>query len=78
MAKQNENLFEESSQGAVSAVTAVAFVFAFILVFGGMILMSYGFGSGAENTDLTIFTFGLAATFLGMFVPFGLLSMTGK
>ena len=38
MAKQNEALFEESSQGAVSAVTAVVFTLSIVLAFGGMLV----------------------------------------
>lgn len=78
MAKKNENLFEESSQGAVSAVTALSFILSIVLVFGGMILTSYAFGGVSETTDLTIFSVGLAAIIIGFFIPFGLLSALNK
>lgn len=76
MAKKNEALFEESSQGAVSAVTAIAFVLAFVLVVGGMVVFSYGFGAG--EADIWIFSAGLAATFIGFMIPFAFLGATGK
>lgn len=76
MAKQNEALFEESSQGAVSAVTALVVILSFVLVFGGMVLFSYGFGNG--ELDLPIFAGGLAATILGFVLPFGVLPALGK
>ncbi len=76
MAKQNDALFEESSQGAVSAVTAVVFVLSIVLVFGGMVLFSFGFGT--EGSDLAIFTAGLAATVIGFILPFTLLPAIGK
>lgn len=76
MAKQNEALFEESSQGAVSAVTALVFVLSVVLVFGGMVLSSYGFGGG--EADMTLFCSGLIATFLGLILPFTWLPAIGK
>lgn len=76
MAKQNEQLFEESSQGAVSVVTAIGFVLSFVLVVGGMVLFSYGFGMGSN--DLWIFSAGLAATIIGFVVPFTILPKIGK
>ena len=56
MAKQNEALFEESSQGAVSAVTAVVFTLSIVLAFGGMIVSSYAFGAG--DADIPLFAGG--------------------
>lgn len=76
MAKQNEALFEESSQGAVSAVTALVFVLSVVLVFGGMVLSSYGFGAG--DADIALFCWGLVATFLGLILPFTWLPAIGK
>ena len=76
MAKQNEALFEESSQGAVSAVTAIVFVLSAVLVFGGMVLFSFGFGT--EGADLPIFTAGLLAVIVGFVLPFSTLPATGK
>lgn len=76
MAKQNEALFEESSQGAVSAVTALVFVVSVVLVFGGMVLSSYGFGAG--DADIALFCWGLVATFLGLILPFTWLPAIGK
>lgn len=76
MAKQNEALFEESSQGAVSAVTAIGFVLSVLLLVGGMVLGSYAFG--AESGSLLLFAAGLAAMTLGCMLPFTMLSATGK
>lgn len=79
MTKQNEALFEESSQGAVSAVTAVVLVLSIVLAFGGLVLMSYGFSS--EHTEMmsfSIFAGGLLATVLGFAIPFNLLPSSGK
>ena len=76
MAKQNEALFEESSQGAVSAVTALVFTLSMVLVFGGMIVFSYGFGAG--DADILLFAGGLAATVLGFILPFTWLPAIGK
>ncbi len=76
MAKQNEALFEESSQGAVSAVTAIVFVLSVVLAFGGMVLFSFGFGT--EGADLPIFTAGLIAVILGFALPFTFLPAAGK
>lgn len=76
MAKQNDALFEESSQGSVSAVTALAFILSFVLLFGGMVLSSYGFGAG--DADIALFCWGLAASFLGLILPFTWLPAIGK
>lgn len=78
MAKQNEALFEESSQGAVSAVTAFVFILSVVLVFGGMVLASYGFGQATEQQDLLLFSGGLAAIVLGLILPFTWLPAIGK
>jgi hypothetical protein len=59
MAKQ-ETLFEESSQGAVSAVTAIAFILSIVLVVGGMVLMSFGFNVElGQVVELWTFATGL-------------------
>ena len=76
MAKQNEALFEESSQGAVSAVTALVFTLSMVLVFGGMIVSSYAFGAG--DADILLFSGGLAATIIGLILPFNWLPAIGK
>ncbi|MFC5338695.1 hypothetical protein [Leucobacter denitrificans] len=79
MAKQSENLFEESSQGGVSAVTAVVFVLSFILAMGGLVLMSYGFNTDlTPTTEMLIFSGGLIASFIGFALPFAILPPTGK
>lgn len=72
-AKQdNAELFAESSQGAVSVLTFFGFAVSMVLFFGGMVLMSFGFG--VESTEaLLLFGGGLAATFLGTYVAFGIL-----
>lgn len=76
MAKQNEALFEESSQGSVSAVTALVFVVSAVLVFGGMYLLGCAFE--AEAADLWFFSGGLAAMFVGLMLPFAWLPAIGK
>ena len=76
MAKQNEALFEESSQGSVSAVTAIAFVLAFVLFFGGMMLGGYAFG--VDGLDIWIFSASLAAMTVGLMIPTVFLPAIGK
>ncbi|MGO2138949.1 MAG: hypothetical protein ACTH30_00945 [Leucobacter sp.] len=79
MAKQSEDLFEESSQGSVSAVTAIVFVLSFALAMGGIVLASYGFNpSLGMSTELFIFAGGLAAATIGFALPFALLPKLGK
>lgn len=79
MAKQSENLFEESSQGAVSGVTALVFVLSFVLAMGGLVFMSYGFQPDLGPTaELLIFSGGLLATIIGFALPFSILPPTGK
>lgn len=78
MAKKNEALFEESSQGSVSAITAVGFILSMVLAFGGLILASYGFDPALGAGGPWIFTIGLLLTFLGFALPFTLLGATGK
>lgn len=78
MAK-NEALFEESSQGAVSAVTAFVFVVSAILAFGGILLASYAFDSTiSEGAAIWLFSGGLAASIVGFMLPFTFLGATGK
>ena len=77
MAKQ-EALFEESSQGAVGATTAIIFVLSLILVFGGFILMGYGVNIELGTMELWTFTGGLAATTIGFLIPFTILPAIGK
>ncbi|MBK0419367.1 hypothetical protein JD276_10000 [Leucobacter sp. CSA1] len=80
MAKQQtQELFEESSQGAVSAVTAIFFILSFVLMVGGCVLMSYGVDAtiGASAEQLR-FAGGLAAVVIGFVLPFTLLPATGK
>lgn len=76
MAKQNETLFEESSQGAVSAITALVFIVSILLVFGGMVLMGYAFEG--NPSDIWVFSGGLAAIISGFLLPFTVLGATGK
>jgi hypothetical protein len=77
MAKQdNVALFEESSQGAVSAATVIVFVFSVVLVFGGMVVFSYAFGP--ESFNFEIFAGGLVASIVGFLLPFTLLPAIGK
>ncbi|QZY52622.1 hypothetical protein [Leucobacter tenebrionis] len=78
MAK-HETLFEESSQGAVGAVTAIGFILSVVLVVGGMVLMSYGFNIELESVvEQWTFFGGLAATIIGFMLPFTLLPAIGK
>lgn len=80
MAKENtQALFEESSRGAVSAITAVFFVLSFVLSMGGIVLMSYGFNvTLGSTTELWMFAGGLAATTIGFALPFTVLPKIGK
>jgi len=79
MTKQNDALFEESSQGAVSAVTAVVLILSIALGFGGLVVMSYAFGSEhSELMSFGIFSGGLLATVLGFAIPFNLLPSSGR
>ncbi|XPP26354.1 MAG: hypothetical protein ACNYNX_12185 [Leucobacter sp.] len=78
MAKKNEALFEESSQGSVSAITAVGFVLSMVLAFGGLILASYGFDPALGDAGAWIFSAGMVASFLGFALPFTFLAATGK
>ncbi|GAA2186945.1 MULTISPECIES: hypothetical protein [Leucobacter] len=79
MAKQETGaLFEESSQGAVSAVTAIVFVISIVLVLGGFVIMSYGVNPELGAAELWTFAGGLAAASLGFALPFSLLPISGK
>ncbi len=79
MAKQNEALFEESSQGAVSAVTATMFVLSMVLMVGGLILSAYAFNTQhGDGPSVVLFVGGLIATVLGFALPFNLLPSSGK
>ncbi|WP_336658638.1 hypothetical protein [Leucobacter sp. USHLN153] len=79
MAKQeNAALFEESSQGAVSAVTAIVFILSVVLAFGGLVVMSYGLQPSLGAGEAWVFAGGLAATILGFAVPFTVLPAIGK
>lgn len=76
----NESLFEESSQGAVSAVTAVVFVLSMVLAFGGLWVMSLAFDTGIVEgmAGLWLFAGGLVASTVGFALPFTVLPATGK
>lgn len=76
MQAKHDELFEESSQGAVSAVTAFMIVISFALFFGGIVLSGYAFG--LDVPAIEIFSLGLAASFLGLIIPTTLLPATGK
>ena len=79
MATQGENLFEESSQGAVSGVTALVFVVSFVLAMGGIVLMSYGFHPELGwSKEMFIFSGGLLASIIGFMLPFTILPAIGK
>ncbi|GAA1606363.1 hypothetical protein [Leucobacter chromiireducens] len=80
MASQdNGALFEESSRGGVSAVTAIFFVLSIALAFGGFVLMSFGFNpSLGATTELWLFVGGLAASIVGFALPFTVLPAIGK
>lgn len=74
-AKQdNSELFAESSRGAVSTVTFFGFIISMVLFFGGMVVFSFGFSPTlTPETAFAIFAGGLAATFVGLWVAFGLI-----
>ncbi|HUH53999.1 MAG TPA: hypothetical protein VLZ31_08195 [Microbacteriaceae bacterium] len=76
MAKKNESLFEESSQGAVGAVTTIMVVISFVLAFGGLVLAGYAFGQDVPAVEL--FVVGMTLSFLGFAIPTTLLPLTGK
>jgi len=79
MAKQNEALFEESSQGAVSAVTATILIVSVVLMLGGLLLMSLAFQKDlADSPSTWMFVAGLFATVVGFAIPFNLLPSSGK
>ncbi|KIP53666.1 hypothetical protein [Leucobacter komagatae] len=79
MAKQGEVLFEESSQGAVSAVTAIVFILSFALAMGGIVLATYGFNPElSASTELFVFAGGLALSTIGFILPFTILPKIGK
>lgn len=74
MAKeQDDALFEESSRGKVGAGKVVLFALSAILVFGGMVVMSYGFNSALSQTaQLWVFVTGQMTILVGFAIPFGL------
>lgn len=76
MAKKNDDLFEESSQGAVSAISAFMIVISVICAFGGLVLAGYAFGQDVPAVEL--FVAGIALSFLGFAIPTTLLPLTGK
>ncbi len=78
MAKKNEALFEESSQGSVSAVSAVFFVLSMVLAFGGLIFASYAFDPSVGEAGFFIFFGGLLACIIGFSLPFNILPSAGK
>lgn len=80
MAKtRNAELFEESSQGAVGAITALVFIVSCVLAFGGIILMGYGFNVEIGSTaELLVFAGGLVASVIGFMIPFTVLPALGK
>ncbi|QIK62455.1 hypothetical protein G7068_03930 [Leucobacter viscericola] len=79
MAKQKtETLFEESSQGAVGAITGVLFILSVVLILGGFVLMGYGIQPSLGAAEVWTFVGGLASTILGFMIPFGILPATGK
>lgn len=79
MAKKDEALFEESSQGAVGLATAAGFIFGLVFVLGGLLLMSYSFSSSFEpEMAMIFFSGGLIATFLGFAIPFTFLGRSER
>jgi hypothetical protein len=71
--QENNELFAESSRGAVSALTFVGFIFAAVLFFGGMVVMSFGFGGATTTQDAIIFIVGIASSFAGVGIAFGVI-----
>lgn len=79
MANKNEQLFEESSRGTVSALTAVFVIVSLGLFYLGLYLMAAGFDSTLETSvQLWLFVGGLVASFLAFFLPFSVLPAIGK
>ncbi|WP_025133210.1 hypothetical protein [Leucobacter sp. PH1c] len=77
--QENGALFEESSRGGVSAITAVVFVLSMVLAFGGFVLMSYGFNPTlGMTTELWLFLGGLLSSVIGFALPFAILPAIGK
>lgn len=79
MAKQDEALFEESSQGAVSLATAVGFIFGLVLMLGGLLLLSYAFSSSLEPmVAMAMFAGGLVSSWLGFAIPFAFMGRSSR
>ena len=79
MAQQkNAALFEESSQGSVSAVTFIGFVLSMVLILGGFVALGYGVNIELGTLQVWTFAGGLAATVLGFLIPFAILPAIGK
>ena len=76
MAKKDDHLFEESSQGSVSALTGIFLIFSVVLAFGGLLLASYAFGADVPATELWVG--GLLICCLGFAIPFNIVPITGK
>lgn len=76
MAQRDEDLFEESSQGAVSALTAFFLFISIILSFGGLILAGYAFGLDVPATEMWVG--GLFISCIGFMIPFTVIPATGK
>lgn len=76
MAKKDDHLFEESSQGAVSALTGFFLLIAFVLSFGGLVLAGYAFGADVPATELWVG--GLLLACFGFAIPFTLIPLSGK
>lgn len=76
MAKKDDHLFEESSQGAVSALTGFFLIVAAVLGFGGLIIAGYAFGADVPATELWVG--GLLMSCLGFATAFTFIPLTGK
>lgn len=71
MAKQQDDaLFEESSRGAIGVGKVILFLVSSVLVFGGVILMSYGFNTElSDSTQMWTFVIGQMTILVGFAIP---------
>ena len=71
-----EDLFEDSSNGGVGAVTAVTLVLSLALLFGGIYLQSLAFS--ISEWALELFVGGLVLEVIAFVIPLTILPRTGK
>lgn len=76
-AKRNDDLFEESSQGAASATTAILFVLAMVLFLAGSLGCAYAFAFDGVTAAL-VFTVSMLAIVASFMIAFVRPSQAGK